>query len=109
MDIAKIPLSTRGTKDKGKYFAIVDTTDHINRNKLDNRKSNLRTVTNAENQQNKYTPGRGVSYHPATDKWRVRMGSAGSGYKSYGLYSTREDAIKKAEQVFHKRMEVMYG
>ena len=50
--------------------------DHINRNKLDNRKSNLRYVTRAENcwniskVKNKTSAYKGVHYDSHTGKWR---------------------------------------
>ncbi len=56
-------------------------TDHINGNKLDNRKCNLRTVDKSRNSTNRPKADRkvlsskfkGVSYHPSTQLWRARI------------------------------------
>ncbi len=56
-------------------------TDHINQNKLDNRKCNLRTVDKSRNSANRPKIGRqdlssklkGVSFHPSTGLWRARI------------------------------------
>jgi len=51
--------------------------DHINGDKLDNRKSNLRICTNAQNQmnrpgiKNKTSQYKGVSWNKAMKKWEV--------------------------------------
>ena len=46
--------------------------DHINRDKLDNRKANLRIVDLVANRQNSAWEGRGVGRHPAGG-WRARV------------------------------------
>lgn len=72
--------------------------DHINRNKLDNRRENLRIVTRKTNSYNlpvckRNTSGvRGVSWHKTRGKWRAHI------YKDYkqihlGVFTTFEDAI----------------
>lgn len=56
-------------------------TDHINGQKLDNRRSNLRTVTKAHNSTNRpkiralklSSQLKGVSFHPSTRLWRARI------------------------------------
>jgi len=53
--------------------------DHINNNKLDNRRANLRVCSPAENKRNckmsvKNTTGfKGVSYHKQAMKWRAMI------------------------------------
>lgn len=72
--------------------------DHINHDKLDCRKSNLRVATRGQNEANKgllknNTSGyKGVSYHKRDKKWRAQIGFEGK--KIYlGAYNTPEEAF----------------
>ena len=53
--------------------------DHINRNPLDNRKSNLRICTQSQNMANSATPknnttgSKGVYWHKAAKKWEAAI------------------------------------
>lgn len=52
--------------------------DHINGDKLDNRRSNLRLCTNAQNQWNRHvrfgtSPYKGVSWDKKASKWRAAI------------------------------------
>lgn len=53
--------------------------DHINGNGLDNRRSNLRTCTNQQNQRNRRTVTgglsrfKGVTLHRGTGKWQAQI------------------------------------
>lgn len=78
--------------------------DHINRDKLDNRKSNLRFVTHGDNMINASmrsdnTSGKtGVYYLKGKSKWWAMIGK-----KSLGRFKTKDEAIKarlQAEQSY---------
>lgn len=82
--------------------------DHINRNKLDNRRCNLRIVTNQQNHFNRpvnknNTSGvTGVSYNKAAKKWACQISLNGR-CKFSGLFDTKEEAIAK-----RKSLEAIY-
>ncbi len=57
--------------------AFVAQVDHINGDKLDNRRANLRVVTNQQNHENRQggrgtSRYRGVYFHKASGKWMAR-------------------------------------
>jgi hypothetical protein len=71
--------------------------DHINRNKLDNRKGNLRLATKSQNAMNSKvrvdnaTGFRGVSFRNDTGKWVYQIGSRAKA-RWRGECSTAEEA-----------------
>lgn len=73
--------------------------DHINHNTLDNRKINLRIVTQLENMKNlsKYKNNKsgftGVYYYKLTNKWTAKI-RANKKLINIGCFNTIEDAIK---------------
>ena len=73
--------------------------DHIDRNRTNNKLSNLRWATDSENGQNASkrsdnTSGvSGVSFHKKANKWRARI-RLNSGEKHLGYFVEIEDAIK---------------
>jgi hypothetical protein len=82
--------------------------DHINLNKLDNRRENLRIVTHAQNQKNQplFSDNRsgykGVDWMKNLSKWRARIVCDGREYH-IGLFSDRKDAAvaynEKAKEI----------
>lgn len=82
---------------KGQYV------DHKNRNKLDNRKENLRFCTRKQNQWNTRSYD-GVHWRGDREAWIVRMRVNGR-MKYIGYYKTKkqaEDARKEVSLKYHK-------
>lgn len=71
--------------------------DHINRNKSDNRITNLRMVSHKQNMENQETHFnnksgyKGVSWWAPTQKWKAQIGHYGKKYH-IGLYQTKKEA-----------------
>lgn len=83
--------------------------DHINRNRADNRLSNLRPATNAENCQNRpvqknATSGvAGVTWNKTLGKWHARI-SVNNRRQHVGWFRTRQEAVearRTAELALH--------
>lgn len=68
--------------------------DHINQNKFDNRKINLRYCNPMQNAQNKSKPNKvvGVNYSKKLKKYRARIKN-GNKDIHIGLYNTEKEAI----------------
>lgn len=93
-----------------KSFEKNEYVDHINGDRLDNRKSNLRIVTNQQNQFNSHNDGygnnvrKGVSFRKDRNKWRAYITINGKQI-TLGLYKTEQEAIDariKAEEKYFK-------
>jgi len=86
------------------------TIDHINGNRLDNRKRNLRHVTFSQNCQNSKlrrhnTSGyRGVSWHKNSEQWVARIIYQGRTYHC-GMFKSIIDAAKS----YNKMAKKLYG
>ena len=81
--------------------------DHINRNRVDNRKSNLRVSTIQQNNFNKDNTNKcssghkGVSWNKAMNKWETYIGKYNK-KTLLGFYSDLDEAIKVREQAENK-------
>ena len=77
--------------------------DHKNRNRLDNRRKNLRLITVSENNANQKTYKNnksghaGVYHHPSSNKWIAYIGYQNKNI-SLGSYETYEDAVAAREE-----------
>lgn len=77
--------------------------DHINGNKLDNRKSNLRICTQEQNHLNhkNYATNNsgypGVGWYKKANKWRARIQIQGNEIH-LGLFESLDDAIQARQQ-----------
>lgn len=81
--------------------------DHINGDTLDNRKSNLRLCTTAQNQQNTRSRTgssryKGVSFNAKKKRWRGAFMANGQNYY-VGCFATEEEAARAVDK---KRKEV---
>jgi hypothetical protein len=72
--------------------------DHINRKTLDNRKTNLRICTNAQNHWNQKKPSsnttghKGIWFNPKRNHWRATI-KANKREIYLGVFKTKEEAI----------------
>lgn len=71
-------------------------TDHINGDRLDNRRSNLRVATRSQNGANsadrpRQSPFRGVYPHKPTGRW-IAQASDGGRPQHLGIFDTPEEA-----------------
>jgi hypothetical protein len=79
---------------------IGDIVDHKNGNGLDNRKENLRIVSNRHNSQNTYlrregkTSSKYIGVTKSGKKWRARHWNKNTGHKCLGSFNFEEDAAK---------------
>lgn len=76
--------------------------DHINGNRLDNRKENLRFVTNSQNQMNRKKVGaksgyKGVYWQPGLSKWFAGIYVNGKS-KHLGYFIDKVEAAKRYNQ-----------
>lgn len=90
--------------------------DHIDRNPLNNKKSNLRIANRIQNQRNmkvskKNKSGyKGVSWDKSRNKWTARI-SFNNHYLYLGRFDTPEDAqeaYKKASLQYHGEFSIFY-
>jgi len=79
--------------------------DHINRNKLDNRRENLRLVNKEMNMNNVDFALNGKGYHlyKRTGKYRVQVGNCGKKF-FVGFFDTPEQARAAYVEAKNKRL-----
>jgi hypothetical protein len=82
-----------------------EITDHINRNKLDNRKKNLRIVNNSQNTLNSpirksnHSSVTGVIFHKRDKKWQARI-SVGGKRIQLGYFTNLQEAKLAYEKIY---------
>tara|TARA_R110000772_G_scaffold2089_3_gene7252 strand:+ start:124 stop:612 length:489 start_codon:yes stop_codon:yes gene_type:complete len=80
--------------------------DHVNRNRLDNRMSNLREASNAQNNINKPPKGKfkGVSFEKSRGKFRAYTTKGGK-----TVHIGRFDCELEAAKAYDKRVREIFG
>jgi len=91
-------------------FPVGFQIDHIDQNKLNNQKSNLRVCTNAQNSMNRKVQAnnkyglKGVFFDKYTNKYRARIN-----YKGKTIYLGRHKDIKDAGISYDKKALELFG
>lgn len=81
--------------------------DHINGDGLDNRRSNLRVATAAENRRNRRRSSnnssgyKGVSFNRHARKWAAHIGTGGA-FLHLGYFVSKEDAAREYDSAARK-------
>ena len=84
--------------------------DHINGNKLDNRKNNLRKATATQSSENRprhrdnKSGRKGVSWDNARGKWRCQIG-----YNRKSIYLGLCSSIEEASEIYRNKAKELYG
>ena len=84
----------------GRPLTKTELTDHVSGDKLDNRRTNLRIATNAQNlrnrgkQRNNTTGFKGVAWHRTSEKWTAQI--VVNGKKMHLGYFTTPEAAHAA-------------
>jgi hypothetical protein len=90
--------STRGGRPVYMHKVILPVADglevdHVNRDRLDNRRSNLRPATRSQQRQNAHRGGSsqftGVTWHKRAEKWMAHCNQ-----QYLGLFVSEEDAAR---------------
>lgn len=94
----------------GRPLTKAEHADHINGDKLDNRRENLRIATDVQNkynrgmQRNNKSGFKGVTWHLARKRWRATIGVNGKPIH-LGVFNTAEEAY----QAYCKAAKELHG
>ena len=97
--IGRLPGSRRMVRMHTLIYRGMPETDHINVNRLDNRRSNLRDATHAQNKFNREKSSRnssgfkGVYWHKKEQRWIASLRANGKKFESK-RFDTPEDAAR---------------